>query len=319
MSKKVIALSLGITTLAVVGGYATYVYAQEKEEKKIRTVHEETQSKKESIKPEKKNQPDIKKENETLQSDSREGHPTENTLRDEEKPIQPSSEHRDTEIEEIELPAKVEQEVWNEQPVSSNKSKLVVEDFKTLGDSEQVILVTTKGYGINGSQIRTFEKELGKWNEIKNIQGKIGKDGFAHEMSEEVTQSPRGKYMIGEAFGRFENPGTNLPYHQIKENDVWVDDPQSKFYNTLQQNPSNGRWNSAENMNIPAYDYGFVINYNAERIPGKGSAIFFHVSDSWTAGCTGASKQDVIDILKWINPEKQPVIIQAPEDELGNY
>lgn len=28
MSKKVIALSLGITTLAVVGGYATYVYAQ---------------------------------------------------------------------------------------------------------------------------------------------------------------------------------------------------------------------------------------------------------------------------------------------------
>lgn len=100
---------------------------------------------------------------------------------------------------------------------------------------------------------------------------------------------------------------------------MWVDASNSKLYNTLQQKPVNGRWKSAENMNIPAYDYGFVIDYNTERTPGKGSAIFFHVSNTWTAGCTDISKQKVIDILKWLDPAKKPVIIQTPESELVNY
>ncbi|MEH6891186.1 L,D-transpeptidase family protein, partial [Bacillus sp. JJ864] len=211
----------------------------------------------------------------------------------------------------------------NNNPNNNNnnqqEAKTVVDSFKTIENNQQVILVTSKGYGTNNAQIRTFDKTDGKWKELKNINGKIGKDGFAKQMSEEVTQSPRGKYTIGMAFGRQGNPGTKLKWHDIQPNDVWVDDSKSELYNTLQQKPSNGRWNSAENMNIPAYDYGFVINYNTDRVAGKGSAIFFHVSNTWTAGCTGASKQDVIDILKWIDPAKNPVIIQAPESELGNY
>ncbi len=73
-------------------------------------------------------------------------------------------------------------------------------------------------------------------------------------------------------------------------------------------------------MYIPAYDYSFVINYNTEsRTPYKVSAIFFHVSTSWTEGCTDVDKQNVIDILRWIDPGKKPVIIQTPENELINY
>lgn len=30
-------------------------------------------------------------------------------------------------------------------------------------------------------------------------------------------------------------------------------------------------------------------------------------------------KQNVIDILRWIDPGKNPVIIQTPENELTNY
>ena len=58
---------------------------------------------------------------------------------------QVTSEHNDSEIEATVLPAKVEREASSEQSISSNEPKLIVEDFKTLGNSEQVILVTTKG------------------------------------------------------------------------------------------------------------------------------------------------------------------------------
>lgn len=203
--------------------------------------------------------------------------------------------------------------------VNMNEDRTVIDNLETIQNNQQVILVTTKGYGTNQAQIRTFENFNGKWKQLKDVNGYIGRDGFADTMSESVVKSPRGTYTIGMAFGRYDNPGTKLQYHRIKSNDVWVDDSNSPYYNTLQQKPSNGRWNSAENMNIPAYDYGFVINYNQERIPGKGSAIFFHVSSSWTAGCTGVDKQNVIDILRWIDPEKNPVIIQTPEHELKNY
>ncbi|MFJ8526748.1 S-layer homology domain-containing protein [Bacillus sp. NPDC094106] len=204
--------------------------------------------------------------------------------------------------------------------MNTQEPRTIVDTFKTIQNNQQVILVTTNGYGTNNAQIRTFDKNNSKWKEIKNINGKIGRDGFANQMSETVTQSPRGKYGIGMAFGRQGNPGTKLPWHDIQSNDVWVDDSNSELYNTLQKKPAYGRWNSAENMNVSAYDYGFVINYNTdERTPGAGSAIFFHVSNTWTAGCTGASKQDVIDILRWIDPDKNPVIIQAPESELSNY
>jgi hypothetical protein len=80
-----------------------------------------------------------------------------------------------------------------------------------------------------------------------------------------------------------------------------------------------GQWNSAENMTHPLYKYGFVINYNTERIPNKGSAIFFHIGTSYTLGCTATSESNVISILKWLDPSKNPVIIQTPIQELGSF
>ncbi|PGT99480.1 SH3 domain-containing protein [Bacillus cereus] len=195
----------------------------------------------------------------------------------------------------------------------------IADKMTTLGDAEQLVLVTADGYGTSYGKITTFEKKDGHWNELHTMNGRIGKDGFAHKMSEDVTQTPRGKYDIGMAFGRQGNPGTKLKWHDIQANDVWVDDSNSPLYNTLQQKPSNGRWQSAENMNVSAYNYGFVINYNTDRTPGAGSAIFFHVSSAATYGCTGASQQEVINMLKWLDPNKKPVIVQTPVAEIGNY
>lgn len=197
----------------------------------------------------------------------------------------------------------------------------IADQFTTIPNNNQLILVTASGYNTNAAKIRTFEKYDNKWYEVLNVNGYLGRLGFATVMQEGGKKSPRGKYTIGTAFGRYENPGTKLPYRQINADDVWVDDPNSALYNTWQKASENGgRWNSAEKMDIPAYNYGFVINYNTEeRIPGAGSAIFFHVSSGSTLGCTGTAQSNVLSILKWIDPAKNPVIIQSPEGELGNY
>jgi L,D-peptidoglycan transpeptidase YkuD (ErfK/YbiS/YcfS/YnhG family) len=193
--------------------------------------------------------------------------------------------------------------------------------LKTVGKNKQLILVTSNGYNISSAEIRTFEKnKKGEWIPVLTTTGHIGKYGFTSNMSEGGKKSPIGKFTIGTAFGTQKNPGTKLPYRKITNDDVWVDDPKSKLYNTWQSKKvTKGQWKSAENMNVPAYKYGFVIDYNTKRVPNKGSAIFFHIANSYTLGCTATSEANVVKVLKWLDPSKNPVIIQTPIKELSNY
>ncbi|MFC7393448.1 SH3 domain-containing protein [Scopulibacillus cellulosilyticus] len=193
--------------------------------------------------------------------------------------------------------------------------------LKTVGSNKQLILVTSNGYNTSSDEIHTFERNAkGQWVPVLTTTGHIGKYGFTSNMSEGGKKSPIGKYTIGTAFGRKGNPGTKLHFRKITSDDVWVDDPKSSLYNTWQsRKKTQGKWKSAENMNIPAYNYGFVINYNTKRIPYKGSAIFFHIGSSYTLGCTATSEANVVKILKWLDPKKNPVIIQTPIQELNKY
>lgn len=197
----------------------------------------------------------------------------------------------------------------------------LTDQLKTVGGNQQLILVTTKSNGTDRATIRTFEKDSKEnWHPLLNTSGFIGKYGLTSNMHEGGKKSPIGKFTIGTAFGRNGNPGTKLPFRNITSDDVWVDDSKSPLYNTWQSKSINkGKWDSAENMNIPAYTYGFVINYNTKRIPYKGSAIFFHISSSYTLGCTGTSEANVIKILRWLDPAKHPVIIQTPIQDLYHF
>ena len=58
--------------------------------------------------------------------------------------------------------------------------------------------------------------------------------------------------------------------------------------------------------------YAIAIGYNMEPIvPGKGSAIFMHVqrhSNHKTAGCISMPEQKIKDLIKWLDPQKDPYI-----------
>ncbi len=205
---------------------------------------------------------------------------------------------------------------------TSRIASSTVNNMKTIGTSKQLIIVTADNESTRNVVIETFEKYDSGWKKRNTFAGVIGKNGMISSKHEGDYETPEGKYTITTAFGRQVNPGTKLPYRKITADDVWVDDSKSTLYNTWQSaSKNNGRWNSAEKMNISLYDYGFVINYNVSRTPGKGSAIFFHIAGTsgYTAGCTATSKTNVISILKWLDPAKKPIIIQTPFNKVTNY
>lgn len=194
----------------------------------------------------------------------------------------------------------------------------------TIHNTEQVILVTTKSYSSNYGEIRLFDKtDNEKWQLFLKTTASIGKNGFTDNKQEGDQKTSTGKYTIGHAFGYKENPGTSLSFKQATENDIWVDDPQSKFYNTWQSKTKWDKdWKSAEEMTHELYKYGFIINYNTKQTPGKGSAIFVHIKrleNDTTHGCIAMKENNLLKMMKWINPEKTPVIILTPESELNKY
>ena len=62
----------------------------------------------------------------------------------------------------------------------------------------------------------------------------------------------------------------------------------------------------------PSYEDVAAINYNAARTPGRGSAIFLHVSHhDPTTGCISLPRAELIRLLRWLRPADHARIIMG--------
>lgn len=153
---------------------------------------------------------------------------------------------------------------------------------------------------------------------IKKIQVVVGKGGIRQDKREGDGATPAGIFPIGPVFGQGEKPNLLMEYLQIFPDTVAVDDPQSKYYNQIvRKSLVTPCWQSCEEMAaIPEYEWGAVIQYNwINPIPGKGSAIFLHLwkdSTTPTAGCVAMAKEDLLYVIKWLDPKKEPVLVYSP-------
>lgn len=134
--------------------------------------------------------------------------------------------------------------------------------------------------------------------------------------------SPAGIFRIPFAFGI--PPSTDaswikLPYTHLTQDIIGIDDPKSQYYNqVLNARTVERDWDSDERMNRhqKVYRWGAFIAHNPEATPGGGSCIFLHL---WpgpgrsTAGCTAMSENDLVQILQWLDPSRNPRLIQALE------
>ncbi len=151
----------------------------------------------------------------------------------------------------------------------------------------------------------------------------VGRTGIAHAgaKKEGDGKSPAGIYPIGTAFGYAPSADFRIPYRQLRDTTECVDDAASKFYNEVvdrDQVPA-ADWKSSEKMrSVGEYVWGVVVNYNTPPVAGKGSCIFLHVwggPNSTTAGCTAMREEDLLTVLRWLDPAKNPKLVQYARPE----
>jgi L,D-peptidoglycan transpeptidase YkuD (ErfK/YbiS/YcfS/YnhG family) len=196
----------------------------------------------------------------------------------------------------------------------------VVEDAYERYGASQVLVVRPRDEDGTRGVLSTYERNADGWNRVlAPTDAVLGESGVTRSKSEGDGRTPLGVFRIKEAFGFGENPGTGLPYRKLHGDEVWVDDPDSSVYNTLQRAHPTGDWRSAERLSEApdAYEWAAVIEYNrAPTIPGVGSAIFIHVSVGHpTTGCVAIGRAELREILRWLRPETAPAIVIAPEAE----
>ena len=150
---------------------------------------------------------------------------------------------------------------------------------------------------------------------LRDFRGFLGRNGITVNKRELDGYTPAGLFRLGDAFGLKPQPETKMPWRSITPDSYWVDDPKSTYYNQWIEAPYNYGWTSAEHLiDFPAeYAYGVVVRYNTDDIvPGKGSAIFLHCGARPTAGCISMKEEDLLRILRWLDPGKNPdILIQS--------
>lgn len=143
----------------------------------------------------------------------------------------------------------------------------------------------------------------------KQYRCAIGKSGMTEDKREGDHASPIGIYPLRRVFyraDRLEKPKTALPVREIRPDEGWCDDPGHPLYNTLVTLPFSA---SHEKMwrEDHLYDLVVVLGHNDNPpVPGKGSAIFFHLAKEnfdGTEGCIAVSRDDMVEILSHCDME----------------
>jgi L,D-peptidoglycan transpeptidase YkuD (ErfK/YbiS/YcfS/YnhG family) len=213
-----------------------------------------------------------------------------------------------------------------------------------LGGARQLLLVTTAGWDSVGGTLRRFERTQpgAGWREVgEPVPVVVGRSGMGWGTGLHAPQpsasgpakregdgrAPAGAFRVGSAFGyasASEVPWIRLPYVHSTESYRCVDDVKSAYYNRVVDSTAVRKdWTgTVERMRLADHQYslGAIVEHNwgAQTRPGDGSCIFLHV---WkgpgqpTAGCTAMAAPHMRDVLRWLAPDGEAVLVQLPRAE----
>lgn len=208
-------------------------------------------------------------------------------------------------------------------------------------ESLQAVVVTTDSPTATSGKLRFFERKnaKAKWTATdKEIPIVIGRTGLAWAQDsapEAVTEfkkegdgkSPAGMFPLTYAFGTADKANSKLKYLKLAEDTECVDDLNSFHYNKIVNRVQVGifDWKSSEKMATmtPEYDLGVFVAHNSfPVVKGNGSCIFLHVwkdANTPTSGCTAMDKADLERIVAWLDPAKNPYLVQLTKDDYAKY
>ena len=201
-------------------------------------------------------------------------------------------------------------------------------------ETAQLIKVTTKNWNTKDGKLQRYEKDnKGNWVKVgKTVDIVLGRNGLAwglgvHKIPKDAKyikkegdgKSPAGLFRLGNGFG-YQAFKINFPYKTYKRTDHCVDDSKSEFYNTIIDSKKVKKdYKSFEHMKLKnnLYKYGITVKHNPKNIAQAGSCIFIHIKSNTgrgTAGCTAMNESSITTILKWLNVDKHPMLLQLPQD-----
>lgn len=208
-------------------------------------------------------------------------------------------------------------------------------------ESLQAIVVETGDWSATTGDARFYERKdlRSKWKAVGNeFEIVVGRSGlaWAQDSAPEVAntfkkegdgKSPAGMFPLTFAFGKTDSGNSKLPYRQIVDQTHCVDDANSHHYNKVVGTLQVGifDWKSSEKMFeiTPEYDLGVFVAYNSYPVvKGNGSCIFLHIwkdANTPTSGCTAMAREDMERVVSWLDPKKNPYLVQLPEAEYKTY
>lgn len=176
--------------------------------------------------------------------------------------------------------------------------------------TSQWIVVGVPSADATTGTLTAYQKVGQQWKTVLGpTTAKVGELGVGAP-ADGVYRTPEGTFAFDQAFGRQPNPGTRLLYFQATNQDWWDEDASSPTYNTHVRSPRSPS-GITENLydSGPVYDYAVNIAVNPQRIPGKVSGIFLHVTNGDpTWGCVAIGRDEMRSILTWLDPAADPRI-----------
>lgn len=167
-----------------------------------------------------------------------------------------------------------------------------------------------------------YEKIDGDWVEQVVVHGVCGMNGITYNKTDGDGKTPAGEFDLTFCYG-ISKPDTKLDFRWVDANTVWVNDPDSEYYNTIQSTVIDGAWKSAESLyngyfSNGEHNYCINIAANGDGIttgsaaPGKGSLITIcgrTTPLTKTQGCIDVSAEDMLALLDLLDSSKNPEII----------
>jgi len=209
-----------------------------------------------------------------------------------------------------------------------------------IGESRQVVVVTTRSWTTSHARLQTWKlTSSGEWTRVVDpIPARVGWNGVRREANrkQNTGTTPAGTFGLLRGFGLAKPAGVDLPYRRVDRNDWWPYDPADpKTYNVFQpRRVKHAQWRTDWSERLKSYGaqyrYAVVLDYNlpseitwrnGQRVArntadtSAGGGIFLHVSGSGaTAGCVSIARDQMRQVLRWLDPAKDPVIVIGPRD-----
>jgi L,D-peptidoglycan transpeptidase YkuD (ErfK/YbiS/YcfS/YnhG family) len=206
----------------------------------------------------------------------------------------------------------------------------------TLHAHDQLLLVVADDMNRSSALLQRYERTQGGWETVgERVPVNVGRNGLGwgigimdlpHPDTDPVKhegdgRAPAGVFALGPVFGYAASISTRMPYLQATPDLVCVDDSLSAAYNRIvpvrpELSIGSFEWMRREDS---LYRIGVVVGHNGSGVAGRGSCIFLHIEKApgaGTAGCTSMAPDPLATIIRWLDPEKSPLLVQIPRQRL---